>query len=222
MFPWRENRLLRRALSLYAGDHVLDHVVRNGEQAFARQTRTCELTLLFVDVAAFSQPDERLGPKDLDGLIDSWFEALTDGIVKHNGTVDTYVGDATSAWWGSNGESAHAHMACGCAKDLVAQVARLNQDNHSKGWPELKPAIGINTGVVRLGPYGSSKRLRYSAFGDAVNLASRLCGLANRHYPHPIVVSEHTQKLLGAETQSTLLDTVTIKGLEAPVSLYAI
>ncbi len=54
MFPWNENKLLKKALRLYAGPHVLDRVLKHGEQAFSTNDETKEMTLLFVDIKGFT------------------------------------------------------------------------------------------------------------------------------------------------------------------------
>jgi len=222
MFPWRENKVLKRALSLYAGDHVLSHVLRHGEDAFHREATNCELTLVFIDIAGFTEVEGGLTQDDLRGLMSSWFELLSTEILNHEGVFDLMVGDAVSAWWGPDGKVDPPLAACQCAQRIVIELTHLNQRNRSKRWPELKTGIGVNTGVVHLGSYGSSRRLRYAALGDHVNLASRLCGMANRDYPHPIVISGHTQRRIDGKLQSQLLDTVNVKGSDRPLNVYAI
>jgi class 3 adenylate cyclase len=221
MFRWHENRLLKKALALYAGEHVLKHVLTRGEDALTINASTRDLTVMFIDLAAFTEISEALPPEHLRGLMASWFEVLTTGIAKHGGTVDTYVGDAVSAWWGAEGEKDHPRLAVTCARDLVAELARLNETSRTKQWPEMKFCIGIATGPVRLGTYGSSKRLRYSMLGDTVNLASRLCGRAVGAEKHSILMSETTQQRLEGCVPTTLVDTVMVKGRNEPLRLYA-
>ena len=216
MFLWRQNKLLKRALSLYAGDHVLKHVLRYGEDAFHLESTDCELTLVFIDPAGFTTASQELTRRDLDGFMSSWFEMLSAEIVSHGGVLDLMVGDSVSAWWALGGRTDSPLAACQCAQGIVKELSVFNGRNNAKGWPEVKIAIGVNTGLVRLGSYGSSRRLRYAAMGDAVNLASRMCDLVNRMYPHPIIISEHTQKRIEGKLKSQLLDTVNVKGLEQP------
>ncbi len=222
MFPWRENRLLRKALALYAGDHVLAHVLRHREDAFYREGETHEITLMFIDVAAFTKPATEPSRDGIISLMLSWFEIISSAILSRGGVLDTYIGDAACAWWQSGGETPHPLAACECAKHIVAEIDELNARSRTNGLPEIKPGIGINTGSVRLGSYGSTRRLRYAAMGDPVNLASRLSSLANRDYPHPIVISESTNAYLGNRFSSTLLGTKRIVGDDKGVQLFAI
>ncbi len=115
-----------------------------------------------------------------------------------------------------------ARRACHCAKSMVAEVEKLNGEFHSKGWPQLKMKVGINTGRVTLGTYGTAKRLRFTVLGDAVNVASRLCGLAHQQYSQSILITGSTQEAIGKEIPAALVDTVRIKGRDVPLKIYAI
>lgn len=221
MNPWSENRLLKRALALYAGEHVLDHVLRKGDDAFRAQSEYSAATVLFVDVAGFEMPSGAMTPEDLVHLISKWLNLITNRIGEFGGTLDTYIGDAASSWWAGNGDEP-ARKACHCAKSMVAEVERLNGEFRAKRWPQVKMKIGINTGRVTLGTYGTTKRLRFTVLGDAVNVASRLCGLAHQQYPHSILIAESTQSALGNEIPAVLVETVRIKGRDEPLKIYAI
>ena len=80
--------------------------------------------------------------------------------------------------------------------------------------------IGINTGTVIMGTIGSKDRMDYTMIGDHVNLACRLCDLAD---PGKIVISENTAHSL---TQSTFKlikkDPVQVKGKENPINIYQV
>lgn len=221
MFPWTSNRLLRKALSLYAGDHVVDRVLRLGERALELDGISRDLTLMFVDVAGFAEPYEPMAPSDLRGLMSKWFEALSSSIATHDGTLDTYVGDSMSAWWSADGKDVSTDRAVECARSIVDAVAQMNRDFKLRNWPQLRVCVGIHTRPARLGNYGSTRRLRYSVLGDTVNLAARLCGMSI-HYGRPIVISEATRDRLKHQADVEYVDTVKIKGRDGASQIYAI
>jgi len=218
MFPWRTNRLLRRALELYAGKHVLEHVLQHGDEAFTINGATHDLTVAFLDLGDLADVSNR-PPDELQGLMPSWFAVLTKGISEGGGTLDTYVGDSMSAWWGTDGRADHPRQAVACARRLLADVDAFNASSERKGWPKLSLRVGIATGPVRLGAYGSTMRLRYSMLGPTVNVASRLCTRASAE--HPVLLSGSTQVHLGGGISTTLVDTVAVKGQSEPLQIYA-
>ncbi len=222
MWPWHKIRLLEKALALYAGEHVLDRVLRLGDRALSDGNDRAELSLLFVDLTTAETPSRPLTGDDLATFVWKYLEIVTTTILEAGGTLDMYVGDSASAWWGANREPGHANQACAAAKSLVAAVDELNNEHTPRGFPKLRIKVGVHTGMVTLGNYGTTKRLRYSVLGDAVNLASRLCALANTNYESPIIISGSTRKLLGSKFAPTLLGTVQVKGQDDPLQLFTI
>lgn len=221
MWPWSEIRLLRNALRLFAGEHILDRVTNEREHAFVLGGDRREITLMFVDINIDSALVKKPNDNQMVELINAYYEAVTNCIGSHNGTIDTIIGGSIAAWWAGADQTGNAMSACLCAKAIVAQIAKLNSGISDDG-PKLKIKVGVNSGVVMLGNYGSYKRMRYAALGDNVNLASSLCGVANANYPTPIVISGATNELLGGHMASTSLASVQVKGRNEPVQLYAL
>ena len=214
MWPWSELALLKRALRLYAGEHVLSRVLDQGASALERSDARVALTLMFVDVAAIHGMSEQSGSEGLTAILDGYLQAGTDCVLAHGGVFDNYVGDGFSAWW-------HDPMAaCESAQQIVRKVAALNRKNAELQLPSISIGIGINTGMVALGNHGSCQRLRFTALGNSVNLASRVCGLANSHYNVPIAITDSTRRLLDGRFETRLLESVHIKGSDGQVSLY--
>jgi len=218
----RETETLRKALRLFAGEEVLAQVEREGEAALAVRGESIRLSLLFLDVASFTQPQPHLSGHDVQLWMNNYCETVSRAIARSGGVLDTFIGDAASAWYGSRGEPKHEALACRGAAAILDAVDAQNQEGRAKGYPQLSVAIGIHSGVVLLGNFGSSTRLRYTAMGDNVNLASRLCGMAMSHYHVPVVISEETRKGLDGTFQVAQLDAVHVKGREGKMGLYRV
>jgi adenylate cyclase len=61
-----------------------------------------------------------------------------------------------------------------CAIEMQLAMVELNNQGRPDGMPELFMGIGINTGSVMAGRFGSNFYSEYTVIGDEVNLASRI------------------------------------------------
>jgi adenylate cyclase len=77
-------------------------------------------------------------------------------------------------WNAPNTEPEHARLAIKAAWEAQQEITRLQLADSSL--PRVQFGIGINTGEALAGNIGSSGRSEYTVIGDAVNLASRICG----------------------------------------------
>ncbi|MBV8657668.1 MAG: adenylate/guanylate cyclase domain-containing protein [Burkholderiales bacterium] len=169
---------------------------------------------MFVDIASFSQSISMPGPADFARLISDYLSMVVDCILDHNGIVDTYQGTCIMAHWDSPVD------ACRCANDIVRRINTANTNGATEGLPQ--PGIGINTGHVMIGNFGSKRRMAFAVMGDSVNLASRLCGLAYREYPHSILLTDRTRRVLPESMQTVLLPSLETKGSGEPIGIYAL
>ena len=125
------------------------------------------------------------------------------------------------AFWGAPYEdNEHALQACTAAIEMMKRVRRLQKQWEAEGRPALDIGIGLNSGVASVGNMGSALRYGYTAFGDAVNLSSRLEGL-NKEYGTHIIANESTYA--AARDMGFLfreLDLIRVKGKLQPVTIY--
>jgi adenylate cyclase len=169
-----------------------------------------EVTLLFSDIRGFTAMSERRQPQEIVRMLNEYFELMVDVIFKHEGTLDKFVGDEIIAIFGAPVALPSAEIkAVECAVDMLAVLAEFNRVRVAEGQEEIKIGIGINTGTVVTGAIGSSRALQYTAIGDAVNTASRLCSVAKAN---EILISEPTYARVQAMVNATALPAVRVKG----------
>ncbi len=133
------------------------------------------VTLLFTDLADFTPLVEQSDPNLLVPLLNTYLGGLTELVFAHEGTVVKLIGDAVRAMFGAPlAQSDHADRALDCARAIDAFAERFRQDWNAKGVPVGETRIGVNTGSVIVGNFGSASFFDYSAYGDAINIAARL------------------------------------------------
>ena len=100
---------------------------------------------------------------------------MTDILIKNQGTLDKYIGDAVMGFFGApHVVDRPAYRACKTALEQQKKLHALNVMWQKQGIPPIIARIGINTGEAMIGNIGSKVRFNYTAIGDNVNLASRL------------------------------------------------
>lgn len=214
----RSKRELANLFGTYVPPELVDEMVKDPD-SYSMKAANKELTVMFCDMRGFTKMSERMEPTQLQELLNSVFNRLTDLIRGNRGTIDKYMGDCVMAFWGAPVETAqHAHLAVKSAMEMANAVRKINDEHRSKGIPEIGIGIGLNTGTMCVGDMGSDIRRSYTVIGDAVNLGSRLEGLS-KAYGVDIVVSESTRKL-APEFAWQELDKVRVKGKEQAVSIF--
>ena len=218
-FEQRQGRFIKGAFSQYLAPTVVNQLVANPDFLKLGGERR-EITAFFSDVAGFSSISEKLEPEKLVQLLNEYLTEMTDIVLKYEGTVDKFEGDAIIAFFGAPLEfKDHALRTC-----LVSIEMQECLDNMRVGWreqgePELFMRIGINTGPAVVGNMGSTTRLDYTMMGDSVNLAARLEGV-NKQYKTYTMISQSTYEQAKDEIEVRELDLIRVVGKLEPVKIY--
>ena len=168
----------------------------------------------------FSRISEKMDSEALGRFMNEYLTAMSDVVIEQGGTVDKFIGDAIMAIWGApHDDTNHAAASIRCALGMIERLEKIQSDWEKRGLPRLKTGVGVNTGVVSVGNFGSRERFDYTVMGDHVNLASRLEG-ANKNYGTRIIISEYTKKAIGQQFFCRFVDRVRVKGKDDPVSIY--
>ena len=220
----KEKRFIRSAFGKYVSPTVVGQISENPDALKLGGVKV-PLTVLFSDLAGFTDMSERMDAEELIAHLNDYLSEMTDLVISEEGTLDKYIGDAIMAFWNAPTPVAdHADRALRCAILMQRKMNDLN-----KRWIAADPEaetmvvrIGLNTGEVVVGNVGGKDRFDYSAIGDAVNLGARL-EPANKSYDTLIMASEHTVE---AATRNDFrvrqLDFMTVKGKIEPVTVYEV
>jgi len=154
-------------------------------------------------------------------MLNIHFTVMADIILKHNGTIDKYIGDAIMAFWGAPVKTDnHAEQAVLAGQEMLEGLKEVNRILKERGFQhEIKIGVGINTGTATIGNIGSEKKKNYTVVGDPVNLASRLESIT-KEYKTPLLFSEYTYDRIKDKIPCKLVGNVTVKGREQSVDIY--
>jgi adenylate cyclase len=145
-----------------------------------------DLTAIFVDLAGFSTLAKKLSPGHLVKLLNKFFSAADRCAERHGLEKVKTIGDAYLAVLGgmSAGGGKDSKAAILFARDLVAELVAMEEESGIV----IKARIGVHSGPAVGGVIGTT-RLAYDYWGDTMNVASRLQGVAPLN---GIAVSEAT------------------------------
>ncbi|HEX5438083.1 MAG TPA: adenylate/guanylate cyclase domain-containing protein [Gemmatimonadaceae bacterium] len=140
----------------------------------------CRVVVLFSDIRGFTALAESMRPDEVARLLSEYFTVMVECVFRHGGTLDKFIGDALMAQWGAPiPVSDAAERALSAARDMMRALDGLNDEWRAACRPTLEIGIGLNAGEVFAGNIGSARRLEFTVIGDAVNIASRLCAMAD-------------------------------------------
>jgi adenylate cyclase len=151
-------------------------------------------------------------------MLNEYFELMVEVLFRAQGTLDKYVGDEIMALFGAPVDMPDAPLhAVRCAVEMQKQLREFNRTRLAEKLDPIKIGIGINTGLVITGAIGSSRTLQYTAIGDPVNTASRLCSIAKAG---EIILSENAMRRVAEHVDAQILPAVKVKGKEQELQIY--
>jgi sigma-B regulation protein RsbU (phosphoserine phosphatase) len=174
----RDRNFVREALGRYVSPELAERCLRD-RNALRLGGELRQVAILMSDLRGFSALSERLGAEAMIDLINRYLARMTPVILAHGGTINEFIGDAILVLFGAPFERPDDPLrAARCALAMQEAMVELNAENVALGLPVLSMGIGIHTGVVVAGNIGSKEHVKYGVVGPAVNLTSRIQGLA--------------------------------------------
>ena len=220
IWPWSQNQLLKKALAMYAGDHVLQRILRDGSVAFEPSSEVLDTTVAYFDaIPAFPYLSYSALNEKLRVALGGYREIVATLVAEYRGNLDIFYGDSVIAWSTS---ATHAPDAVSCALQIVKALDEAGIAGAEAGMPALKAAIGVASNPMLISNYGSTSRMRFAPLGEPLNLAARLSQRSNHKYPYPILTEECTVRLLGPQFPVAHVDAVDMEGQERKVMLYGL
>jgi len=207
------------AFGRFVPKQLVRQLIQSGEPLELGGRRR-EITLLFTDIEGFSTIADREQPERLMGYMSRYLATVTDVVMRHDGTVDKFIGDAVMAFWNAPvPDDVHVAKACAAALECRDRIDALNREFAAEGWPAFRTRFGLHTGEAIVGNVGSSERMSYTAMGSTVNLAARLEQL-NKEHGTRILASEAIRARTAGRFAFRGVGSVVPKGLSRRVEVF--
>ena len=180
-----------------------------------------KLTIFFSDVASFTEITDQLEPEDMTTILNRYLTEMAEIATAHGANFDKFMGDGIIVYFGDPDTQGTREDAAACVRMAIAmqqRMADLNAEWMAEGLPRpLEIRMGINTGYVTVGNFGSDQRMDYTIIGGEVNLASRLEYHADIG---GILLSHSTYMLVKDWVEVEESQPIQIRGFARPVKTY--
>ena len=218
----KELEALSKKLSKYLSPQIY-HSIFTGAQNVEIASNRKKLTIFFSDVVNFTETTDKLESEDLTHLLNRYLTEMSNIALEHGATIDKYIGDAIMVFFGDPESKGVKEDARACVRMAIAMLRRM-RELHAE-WQELgavKPfhlRIGIDTGYVTVGNFGSDDRMDYTIIGSVVNLTARLQSFAEID---GILLGHETYSLVKDEVAVEEREPIKVKGFAEPIRCYKV
>jgi adenylate cyclase len=212
-----KNRLARTLLETYVGTHA-------GELILAGATRrgtgtTVRAAIMICDLRDFTKISDNWPRDDVIDLLNGYFDAMSEPIVRHGGEILKFIGDGLLAIFPLSQPSACANLLRAVAEARQAMTA-LNESNSGTGRAPLNYGIGAHVGDVMYGNIGSRARLDFTVIGPAVNMASRLETLT-KQLGRTVLLSRAFADVVKDDFELERVGEYPVRGFNEPIEIFA-
>ena len=173
-----------------------------------------ELSMLFVDVRGSTSMAERMSAADYSRLMNRFYKAATDVLIRTDAFIDQFVGDEVVGVYlplftGPN----HARPAVLAAQELLRVMGYGGRQE-----PWLPIGVGVHTGIAFFGTVSGSEGsvTDVAALGDNVNTTARL---ASKAAPGEALISDAAYIAAGLDLGDLEHRQLELKGKSEPIGV---
>ncbi len=217
----QELRKSRETIRRYVPRAVFEHIANGDIVGIDVPTRR-RITVLIADLVEFTALADRVDAEILTQVVNDYMTSMSQLVDEHGGLVSEFAGDGPMALFGAPDEmevEEQAVSAVRAAQAMQARLPSLNLQWHRLGVSEpMQMRIGIDTGVLSVGSFGSEGRMTYTAIGLHANIAARLQAHCE---PGRILLSDSSWHLIKDRILCEPRGEVQCKGVHYPVPVYS-
>jgi class 3 adenylate cyclase len=209
----------RALIRRYAPPAVVDRIEDGDTTVDSAQRR--RVTIFFADVVGFTVLADRLDPEALAEIVNEYLGSVSQLVEEHGGTLNEFAGDGVMAIFGAPNEMEPRDQvlaALEAANELQRSLPEWSQRWYPLGISQdLQARIGINSGVVSVGTFGSAVRATYTGIGLQTNIAARIQAQCS---PGSVLLSNTSWHLISDAVQCQPHGEVEVKGVHFPIAMY--
>ena len=209
----------RAMIRRYAPPAVADRLEHGDTTVDSPQRR--RVTVFFADVVGFTTLADRLDPEALAEIVNAYLGSVAQIIESHGGTLNEFAGDGVMAIFGAPDEMEpreQVRSALEAAQELQRSLPVWSQRWYALGIDQdLEARIGINTGVLSIGTFGSAVRATYTGIGLQTNIAARI---QSECRPGSVLLSKTSWHLVSDRVRCEPRGEVQVKGVHFPIAMY--
>ena len=180
-------RFVTGMLTTYVGEEagrlILDGQVRRGD------VREITAALILFDLRDFTTLSDRLNPRAVLRLLNSYFDCVMPPVEAHGGEVVEIMGDGVLAIFPHNQECSAADACSAALAAAMEGLAALAERNGKRPETRLQAGVALHYGTVSYGNIGAGNRLDFTVIGPDVNLVARVERLC-RELDRSLIMSE--------------------------------
>jgi len=212
---------IRSSLSKFVPRTVQD-LIEQAPEAPELAKREIDVSVLFVDIVGYTRLSERLDADRVNRLVERYFGAFLDEILRQGGDVNETAGDGLMVIYQDPDARRHPRAAVLTALGILECARQINAEPEQASEP-VTLRLGVNSGVAAVGATKiegtAGTRWTYTASGPVTNVAARLAGLGE---VDAIVIGPETRNRLDREFAVEDLGEQRLKNVEEPVRAYRV
>lgn len=216
-----QKQQIKKQFGSYVNPTVVEQLQKNPELIKLGGERK-ELSIVMTDLRGFTTLGESFGD-DVEGLtqiMNDYMTALSVPVLKNNGTLIKFIGDASLHVHGAPlDDPDHAYTAVVTAQQMIKAIEQFNVELVASGRPPVGMGAGVNTGETLIGNIGSKEKFGYDVLGDSVSTAARLEG-QTKSYGVLLIIGPNTNEIVKDRIFTLELDNIAVKGKTVGLRIY--
>ena len=205
-------------LKRFLAPEVARLITEEKERSLLQSHRTY-IAAVFCDLRGFTSFSARMEPEEVMGVLQEYHENCGQLVAEHGGTIDHRAGDGLMVFFNDPLPCEEpvfkaVQLALGMCQNFIDMNTRWKKHGYNLGI-----GVGIASGYATLGVVGFEGRFDYTANGNVVNLAARLCDEAN---DGQILISHKAYVELDELVVAEPIDDLILKGFDNAIKAYNI